>query len=42
MRVCVTDPLVGVVRWQAASLALFGIPDEGVECDGPPGAMSMP
>jgi hypothetical protein len=31
MRVCLTGPLVGTVRWQPTSLALFGIPDEGVE-----------
>jgi hypothetical protein len=37
MRVCLTDPLVGAVRWRPASMALFGIPDEGLECDGQDG-----
>jgi hypothetical protein len=31
MRVCITDPLIGAVRWRATSMSLFGIPDEGVE-----------
>ncbi len=37
MRVCITDPLVGAVRWQTASMGLFGIPDEGVEYGGKEG-----
>jgi hypothetical protein len=37
MRVCLTDPLVGAVRWRPASMALFGIPDEGLECEGEDG-----
>ena len=31
LRVCITDPLIGTVRWQPTGMALFGIPDEGVE-----------
>ncbi len=37
MRLCITNPLVGGVRWQPAGMGLFGIPDEGVECDGQEG-----
>jgi hypothetical protein len=40
MRVCLTGPLVGTVRWQATSMALFGIPDEGVEYEAQEGVES--